>query len=67
MKFCMPIVEAKQYITSNFDVLSFAIHEGSASALLQNSVNEVLYHVQYFPGAYGDIACFSKIVGGLLI
>ena len=65
MKFCMPMNEAKLFISSGpFDVVSFGLGDGTASALLRNTVNGALYHVTYLMTALGDVACFFQVVGG---
>ncbi len=65
MKFCMPMNEAKLFITSGpFDVVAFGTGDGSASALLRNTANGAFYHVQYLITTLGDTACFLQLAGG---
>lgn len=65
MKVCMPMNEAKLFISSGpFDVVSFGLGDGTASVLLRNTVNGALYHVTYLMTALGDAACFLQIIGG---
>ncbi len=64
MKFCMPMNEAKLFISNGpFEVLGFGIGDGAASALLMNTASGMLYHVQYLLTVLGESACFLKVVG----
>ncbi len=66
MKFCMPMNEAKLFISSGpFDVVSFELGDGTASAMLRNTANGVLYQVEYLVTAVGDAACFLQLAGDL--
>ena len=68
MKFCMPMNEAKLFISSGpFDVVGFGLGDGTASALLRNTASGMLYHVKYLVTALGDAACFLQVVGGLTL
>lgn len=65
MNFCMPMNEAKLFISSGpFDVVSFGLGDGTASALLRNTASGMLYHVKYLITQLGDAACFLQVVGG---
>lgn len=65
MQFCMPMNEAKLFISSGpFEVVSFGLGDGSASALLRNTANGFLYHVKYLMTMLGDTACFLQVAGG---
>lgn len=64
MKFCMPMNEAKRFISSGpFEVIGFGIGDGSASALLLNTASGMLYHVRYLLTVLGESACFLQLVG----
>ena len=68
MEFCMPMNEAKLFISSGpFEVVSFGIGDGSASALLLNTASGMLYHVKYLMTLMGESACFLQMVGGEFI
>ena len=65
MNVCMQINEAKHFISDGpFEVVSFGLGNGTASALLRHTETAVLFHVQYFATVVGDIACFLQIAGG---
>ena len=68
MKFCMPINEAKLFISNGpFDVLGFGLGDGTASALLRNTASGALYHVRYLMTMLGEVACFLQVAGGAQI
>lgn len=68
MRLCMPMNEAKRLISDGpFDVIGFGLGEGTASALLHNTADGMLYHVRYLFTALGDAACFLQVAGGLTL